>query len=275
MAAITAELIDSVCAQFSQDGLSFEVVALDDNARTVDIQLSLADAKCADCVLPAGYLASLIEASLVKRTDAHYTVALHDPRIAQTKTTTVATAEVVGARIVILDPVATPRAGNTDPGPDAGPLGGKTVLFRLDVLWESWDWIVDEWSKQLAAAGVTTVIWRRSQGSVGDTADRAQAEYDALIEQADALICGLGNCGSCTAATVVDALRGLCAQRPTVTIVTEQFHQLAQVLAEDGGRSGLRIVALPHPLSQRPEQEVREIARDALSGVVQKLGATL
>lgn len=269
MTIVTTELLDEVCAQFSQDGLTFEVLALDDAAQTVDIQLGLANVDCGDCVLPAAHLQRLIEASLVKRADAHYTVVLRDPR----STASGPPAGPPQSLVEILDPIPAPRPGDRDTGPDAGALPGRTVLFRVDVLWESWDWIVEEWSAALRTAGVTVLTWRRSQGTVGETADRAQAEYDELLGRSDALICGLGNCGSCTAATVTDALRGLTLDLPTVTVVTEQFQQLAQVLAEDGGRPGLRVLALPHPLSQRPADEVRRIALDAFPQVLRVLGA--
>jgi hypothetical protein len=42
----------------------------------------------------------------------------------------------------------------------------------------------------------------------------------------------------------------------------------------NAGRPGLRVFVLPYPLETRPEGEVRAIARERFSAVLQALGAT-
>lgn len=59
--------------------------------------------------------------------------------------------------------------------------------------------------------------------------------------------------------------------RPTVLICTDVFLDTARAHAERLGVPGLRIVAIPNPLSGISEQEVRARARDALGPIVAAL----
>ncbi|MFM0347817.1 UGSC family (seleno)protein [Paraburkholderia sp. RL17-347-BIC-D] len=273
MATVTTELVEEVCNQYSQDGLSFRLLNLDNEGRRIELALEFEGVECMDCVMPAEHLERLIASSLKKQIDVPVEIKLHDPRVESKMGSTAIPISVPG--VIVLDPTTSTLAGNVSPGPDAGRLRGKTVLFRIDVLWESWDWIVDEWSRLLGDANVKVLTWRRSQGSWGGEAERLQAEYVSLIQSSDALISGLGNCGSCSVSTVSDALAGLTLDVPTLTVVTTYFATLAHHLAENSGRPALRIFELPHPLSQRPEDEVRQIARDNFPSMLVALGATL
>lgn len=50
--------------------------------------------------------------------------------------------------------------------------------------------------------------------------------------------------------------------KTAVAVVTSEFEALAHSMAANAGRSGLRVHVLPYPLDTRPENEVREIARE-------------
>jgi hypothetical protein len=149
------------------------------------------------------------------------------------------------------------------------------VGFRVDALWPSWDWVVDEWTKALEAAGVTVRSFRRVQGLAGSEGTDADKAYAAMLTTVDAAIVGLGNCGSCTSWTIKDATQAAESGLPAVAVVTEQFTGLAGTLAAHYGRPGLRIHVLPFPLQTRPEQDVRAIARDAFPQVLSRLGASV
>lgn len=177
-------------------------------------------------------------------------------------------------RITVLDPTAGVDDRIDDPGLDAGPLAGRTVGFRVDVLWPSWDWVVDEWTAGLTADGAAVRTFRRVQGLSGDEGAEADVDYQQFLSEIQVAIVGLGNCGSCTSWTVKDATRAAEAGLPTVAVVTEQFTSLAGTLARHYGRAGLRTFSLPFPLQTRPEQEVRAIARDRLPALLALMGAT-
>ena len=56
--------------------------------------------------------------------------------------------------------------------------------------------------------------------------------------------------------------------------MTAEFESLAHTMAANAGRSGLRVHVLPYPLESRPEDEVREIARDHWPRLLASLGAS-
>ena len=57
--------------------------------------------------------------------------------------------------------------------------------------------------------------------------------------------------------------------------MTAEFESLAHTMAANAGRSGLRVHVLPYPLESRPEDEVREIARDHWERLLETLGAVI
>ncbi len=273
---VTAALVEEVCQQFEQEGMTFTVVDLDPEARRLELRLEFDDVDCMDCVMPSEHMRRLIASSLERRTSFPFEVTLDDPRVqvpdVAEPTAATGNGEHSG-RVVVLDPTAKGHGGDPDPGPDAGPLKGKTVLFRVDALWRSWDWTVDEWSRLLRESGAEVVTWKRWQGIPGEEGDRRQAEYEGLIGSADLVVSGLANCGSCSAWTIRDALTALGTGAPTVAVATEHFVPLAKILAEDGYRPGLRLLTLPYPLDTRPEDEVREIAAQRFGELLEIAGA--
>jgi len=96
------------------------------------------------------------------------------------------------ARIRILDPVAAPPEVDLDPGPDAGTLAGKTVGLRYDSAWHSYDWVLDEWTPRLQAAGATVRAWEAGN-RVGEGGEQTFAELAAFAAEVDVGIVGLGN----------------------------------------------------------------------------------
>jgi hypothetical protein len=60
--------------------------------------------------------------------------------------------------------------------------------------------------------------------------------------------------------------------KTAVVVVTAEFEPLAHTMAANAGRTGLRVHVLPYPLESRPEDEVREIARDHWPRLLETLG---
>ncbi len=63
--------------------------------------------------------------------------------------------------------------------------------------------------------------------------------------------------------------------KTAVAVVTAEFEVLAQTMAANVGRPGLRVHVLPYPLESLPEDEVRAIAREHWPRVLQTLGAVV
>ena len=60
--------------------------------------------------------------------------------------------------------------------------------------------------------------------------------------------------------------------KTAVAVVTEEFVPLAEIMARNLERPGLRLCVLPYPLDTRPEPEVRQIAHDFWEQLLDSLG---
>ncbi len=96
------------------------------------------------------------------------------------------------ARITVLDPTAAPPEVDPQPGPDAGPLAGRVVGLRTDETWDSWEWVLDEWRRELAAAGADTRTWVAGN-RIGEGGEQTFRELDTFASDVDVAIVGLGN----------------------------------------------------------------------------------
>ena len=175
----------------------------------------------------------------------------------------------------VLDPTAVRTGDIASPGPDAGPLAGKTVGFRLDEIWRAWDWIADIWAEEFRRAGATVKFWRSNQGRTGAEGERMAKALDEFLNSIDIAVVGLGNCGSCTGWTIRDALAAADKGLPTTAVCTEVFEELGRNLARRGGRSGLRIHILPYPLNEKLKEEIDPVAYEHLSAMLGTMGAQL
>ena len=99
-----------------------------------------------------------------------------------------------------------------------------------------------------------------------------EAMLAKLAEECDVVIAGVGDCGSCSAATTADGV--LLEQRgiPTVAIVTDIFRPSASAMAALKGFPGYRFVALPHPLASLDKKELDTLAEAAIPEVLEVLG---
>ena len=265
LALTAAELREAV----NGDGVELRLVGISERERRVELELGLADAGCADCVLPPAALLAMVEHALQRSHPGAYEVVVHDPRVEP-----VAPApREHSSTSVIVSPAASVAPGNDSPGPDAGPLRGLTVGFRVDRLWRSWDWVADEWARRLTEAGATVTSWRRFQGLDGAEGDTHEQEFAAFLKTVDVAVVGLGNCGSCTSWTIKDAIAALEAGRPTIAVTTAHFETLGRTLAAQYGRPALRLAVLPYPLDTRAEADVRQVADETFAPMLAALGA--
>ena len=69
-----------------------------------------------------------------------------------------------------------------------------------------------------------------------------------------------------------DAVVALSEGKAAVAVVTQEFEVLAHTMAANAGRPGLRVVVLPYPLETRPEEEVRNVARDHWGPFLRSIG---
>jgi hypothetical protein len=157
--------------------------------------------------------------------------------------------------------------------PPVGAIKGKRIGLRRDRFWLSWDWITDEWAKQLEADGAETLMWRAPVGKGDQEMTAGGEDYAKFLDSIDVAISGLGNCGSCTLWAIHDALGALDTGLPTVAVTTDHFEPLGRTLAAQRGHDHLRVKLMPYPLEGRPEHEVRQIARDNYENLLTVMGA--
>src|SRR3954454_11789327 len=267
-----ARALDEMSGAMKADGVALHLTKVDAPNQLVEMELDLSAADCAECVLPPEVVSAMVEAGLKQRVPGNYRIEVLDPRrpeLAPDRTNnTSADQQEQAHRLMIVDPAAETAVGDVDPGPDVGELAGKHVGVRVDVLWRSWDWVVDEWTALLEQQGAIVTTWRRAQGLAGSAGQDHRDSYTRFLSTVDVAIVGLANCGSCTSWTIKDAVAALATGIPTVAAATQQFEQLAHTLAGLYGRPGLRVQVLPYPLDIRAEDDVRAIARYAFPALL-------
>lgn len=175
-------------------------------------------------------------------------------------------------KALVLDPTSNAAIGDASAGPPLGDVRGRTIGFRYDIYWRSWDWVVEEWAEFVRRDGASASQWEHCPPTGAQHAQML-GSLDDFLGDVDAAVVGMANCGSCTMWTIHDALRALDRGLPTVVAATEHFVDLARALASRSGRADIRVLTLPFPLEGRPEDEVREIARSLYVPMLDALGA--
>lgn len=93
-----------------------------------------------------------------------------------------------------------------------------------------------------------------------------------IIDEVDVVITAVGDCGSCSAATVADGILFERAGIPTVAITSDSFLMSGQAMASVQGFPGFDFHAVQHPMASLTAAEVRERALAALPEVLRILG---
>ena len=95
---------------------------------------------------------------------------------------------------------------------------------------------------------------------------------DQIAAEVDVLITGVGDCGSCSAATVADGIQFERVGIPTVAITSDSFYASGRAMAQVLGFPGFDFYAVQHPFASLDADEVRERAMTALPDVLRILG---
>ncbi|MEV1128349.1 UGSC family (seleno)protein [Agromyces sp. NPDC049794] len=95
---------------------------------------------------------------------------------------------------------------------------------------------------------------------------------DQIVDECDVVITAVGDCGSCSAATVADGIMLERAGVPTVSITSDSFLMSGQAMATVQGFPGFDFYAVQHPVASLSAEEIRERALTALPEVLRILG---
>jgi hypothetical protein len=80
----------------------------------------------------------------------------------------------------------------------------------------------------------------------------------------DLCILALGDCGSCTTWTILDAIRLEKKGVSTISICSSKFLDFARLLAESNGAKNLRIISIEHPIAGQKKNIVQNKAKDVI-----------
>ncbi len=85
--------------------------------------------------------------------------------------------------------------------------------------------------------------------------------FEKLLAQADVVITGTADCGSCTAYSVYDTIELEKAGRPCVVVTTTQFAPIAATMASRTSACPTRTLVLDHPIGGHRPGSARAMGR--------------
>ena len=89
-----------------------------------------------------------------------------------------------------------------------------------------------------------------------------------LAAESDAIITGVGDCGSCSAAAAADGVVFEAAGVPVAAIITDSFIPTADAMAALRGAPGYKYATTAHPVAVLTQDKVKERAAQVLDDVV-------
>ncbi|MFD2419346.1 UGSC family (seleno)protein [Amycolatopsis pigmentata] len=92
-----------------------------------------------------------------------------------------------------------------------------------------------------------------------------------LADACDAVITGVGDCGSCSASAVADGVAFERQGIPAAVICSDAFTVTADAMAELREAKGYRYAKTAHPVAVLTPEEIRKRAEEALPAVVEIL----
>jgi hypothetical protein len=94
-----------------------------------------------------------------------------------------------------------------------------------------------------------------------------------IAQDCDMVVTAVGDCGSCSAATVADGILLERAGVPTASIVSDSFLVSGRAMAEVQGFAGFEFAAVRHPVASLDEKQLSERVQSVLPDVLRILGA--
>lgn len=135
--------------------------------------------------------------------------------------------------------------------PSPSSLSGLRIAV-LDNGKPNADVVMTRAAETLAARTGATVSVITKKGPLGLSANAAiplaPDRLELILAQADLVITGAADCGSCTAYSVHDAIELERNGRPTVVTTTTHFEPVARTLSASFGAPDTRLLVLPHPI---------------------------
>jgi len=120
-----------------------------------------------------------------------------------------------------------------------------------------------------AGTKVSLVTKKGPQGMSANAAIPCDPDiFDRVVAEADLVITGMADCGSCTAYSVHDTIEFEKVGRPAVVVTTTRFEPIADTLASDFGLPGIRRLVLPHPVGGTDPDTLHQWADAAVDRLI-------
>ncbi|NKQ58580.1 hypothetical protein HFP15_37620 [Amycolatopsis sp. K13G38] len=168
----------------------------------------------------------------------------------------------------ILDPTGGTRAvpaGATVPAPERARLAGATVGLLANTKQNAALFLEEVGKLLIERYGVAAVVPATKAVFALPVTDE---QLEELAGRCDAVITGVGDCGSCSASAVADGVaferRGI----PAAVICSDAFIVTANAMAEVRDAKGYRYTTTAHPVAVLTPDEVRERAEEAIEDIV-------
>src|SRR5262245_18628153 len=116
--------------------------------------------------------------------------------------------------------------------------------------------------------GAAAVVRRKKMSITDPVPAEILAE---LVASCDAVVVGVGDCGSCSASAVADGLALEAAGIPAVVVCSDAFGVTADAMAALQGSPGYHYVLTPHPVAPLGPDELNQRAAAALPEIVATL----
>jgi len=171
----------------------------------------------------------------------------------------------------VLMPYADSDTARVTPvSPRLPTVAGRTVGI-INNSWHCMDLVAQELTKALYARyAVAEVV--EVKISAAQTVPPGELKH--LAAACDAVVIGIGTCGSCSRWVLKDAMDLERLNVPTVSLFTKVFEPLAKAVRRHDGLPGLRLAILPHPLNPLPDEQIRAVAIGAVEEIVGSLTDT-
>ena len=172
--------------------------------------------------------------------------------------------------VAVLMPHPEPADAVSSPTPLAPrltTLAGRTIGI-VNNSWHCMDVVTGELRRALYADyAVAEVV----EVKISAAQTLPAPDLERLAGACDAVVIGIGTCGSCSRWVLHDAMELERHKVPTVSLFTEVFEVLARAARDLEGFPTLRLAILPHPLNPLPDDQIRAAANAAVSDITGSL----
>lgn len=173
--------------------------------------------------------------------------------------------------LAIIDPTASVRDGAdhaTEASPRLTSLAGLRVGLLENTKRNAADILEVIGSTLQGAASITALVPFTKQNFAlplpDDLLDRIEAECDAVI-------IGVGDCGSCSASAVADGIMLEARGIPTAVICTDAFEVTASAMAKLKGRPDYQYLRTSHPIANLTGEQISERGQHLADAVAARL----